>query len=217
MKAERFILAAALIAGASYVFADRFDTTTSLMLLWKGAGVALLALWCAVMARETDGWLIAAVMAAGAAGDVLREAAGLSAGAAAFFVGHLVAIWLYLRNWRPVRSGSQKAVAIGLAIATPVIAWLLTRSIDVTFYASALGTMAAAAWASRFPRHRGGIGAVLFVASDLLIFARMGPLAGSAWTGFLIWPLYFAGQALIATGVVNTLRKGRPMTELQGL
>jgi uncharacterized membrane protein YhhN len=66
--------------------------------------------------------------------------------------------------------------------------------------------MAAAAWTSSFPRYRVGLGAVLFVASDLLIFARMGPLAASALPGLLVWPLYYFGQVLIATGVVGELR-----------
>ena len=52
-----------------------------------------------------------------------------------------------------------------------------------------------------------GFGAVLFVISDWLIFARMGPLGESALPGLLIWPAYFAGQFLIATGVIQTLRR----------
>ncbi len=42
---------------------------------WKGAGVALLAVYAALKARNLDGWLICAVMAFGALGDVLLEAA----------------------------------------------------------------------------------------------------------------------------------------------
>jgi uncharacterized membrane protein YhhN len=67
--------------------------------------------------------------------------------------------------------------------------------------------MAASAWISRFPRYLTGIGAMMFLGSDLLIFARLGPLAGSALPGLLIWPLYFAGQVLIAWGVTQTLKQ----------
>jgi hypothetical protein len=42
------------------------------------------------------------------------------------------------------------------------------------------------------------------VASDLLIFARMGPLAGSMVPRLLVMPLYYVGQLLICTGVVRT-------------
>ncbi len=43
----------------------------------------------------------------------------------------------------------------------------------------------------------------MFVASDLLIFARLGPLATSPLPGLLIWPLYYFGQFLICIGVVG--------------
>jgi len=69
--------------------------------------------------------------------------------------------------------------------------------------------MAASAWLSRFPRRQVALGAAMFVASDLLIFARMGPLAGVApgWVGFAVWGLYFAGQALVCVGVVRALTR----------
>ena len=66
--------------------------------------------------------------------------------------------------------------------------------------------MAAAAWMSRFPRYRVGIGAVLFVASDFLIFSGMGPFELAPLPDILVWPLYYGGQLLIATGAVQTLR-----------
>ena len=109
---------------------------------------------------------------------------------------------------------SQRGTAAALLLGTPVIAYCLTAdpamSWPVTFYALTLGAMAGAAWASAFPRYRVGVGAVLFVASDLLIFARMGPLAHSALPMLLIWPLYYLGQLLICIGVIGTLkaRKG---------
>ena len=79
----------------------------------------------------------------------------------------------------------------------------------IGLYATALGIMAATAWTSRFPRYRTGLGAMLFLASDVLIFSRAGPLAGSIVPTLLIWPLYFAGQAMIASGVAGTLDESR--------
>ena len=67
--------------------------------------------------------------------------------------------------------------------------------------------MVCAAWSSSFNRYRVGLGAVLFLASDLLIFARMGPLATSALPVLLVWPLYYFGQLLICTGVIASLRE----------
>lgn len=204
----RVIWWAALIAGASFVFAAQSGATGALFVAWKGAGVALLALWCALQARGRDGWLIAAVMAFGALGDVLIEWR-LEAGAGAFLIGHVLAIALYVRNRRSRLTPSQTGLGLLIAPATVFVAWMLTMAqpggLGVVFYAAGLGLMASTAWISRFPRYRTGIGAVLFVASDLLIFARMGPMAASPLPGLLIWPLYFAGQALIAYGVVRTL------------
>jgi uncharacterized membrane protein YhhN len=52
-------------------------------------------------------------------------------------------------------------------------------------YSPFLAVMAATALMSRFPLKTVGLGALMFVVSDLLIFARMGPLANtmltSAW------------------------------------
>jgi uncharacterized membrane protein YhhN len=42
----------------------------------------------------------------------------------------------------------------------------------VALYSLGLALMAATAWLSRFPRYRVGIGALMFVVSDLLIFGR---------------------------------------------
>lgn len=74
-------------------------------------------------------------------------------------------------------------------------------------YGASVGAMAAMAWISRFPRYRVGIGTVFFVVSDLLIVARLDPLAHLSLAKMLIWPLYFGGQALIAWGVVSSLAR----------
>ena len=96
-------------------------------------------------------------------------------------------------------------VLLALPIYVPEF-WLRT---GFAVFAAIVGAMAASAWISRFPRYRVGIGAVLFVISDLLIFAREGGHVPEAVTWWTIWPLYYAGQFLIATGVVRTLRAGR--------
>lgn len=201
----RVIWWAALIAGISYFVADRAGLDGPAVVAWKGAGVGLLAVWAATRAENTDGWAIALVLALGALGDVLLEVAGLTVGGVAFLAGHIVAIILYLGNRRRKPTSSQTLLGGALLVATPVIAWAMTRDWGVAVYALAIGAMAGAAWTSRFPRYRTGLGAVMFVGSDLLIFARMGPMEASVLPGLLVWPLYFVGQALIAHGVVETL------------
>jgi uncharacterized membrane protein YhhN len=201
LGAQPYLFYAALIAGASFWSASDLALPVAAMLAWKGAGVALLALWTAIVARERNGWLLAGVMAFGAAGDVLIDGVGLIAGAGAFLMGHLIAILLYLAN----RRHKVNATGIAIALVVPILAYALTHDVTALLYAIGLGGMAGAAWASRFPRKMVALGALMFVASDLLIFAQVGMLAGSILARLLIWPLYFAGQALIAYGVVRTL------------
>jgi uncharacterized membrane protein YhhN len=150
-------------------------------------------------------------MAFGALGDVLLDAAGLVVGAVAFLIGHLIAIGLYWRNRRPSTTLSQRLLAILVVPATVIIAFLLPAdragAPGVALYALSLALMASFAWTSRFPRYRVGLGALMFVLSDLLIFAREGALAGAAWIGLAIWGLYYFGQLMICVGVTATLAK----------
>jgi uncharacterized membrane protein YhhN len=213
-NSARIVFWAAVLLGVSYLFgiywADSIpdeETTEAMMpafTAWKGAGVWLLAIYAALNAKSTDGWLIAAVMAFGALGDVLIEQ-DLTMGGAAFAVGHGVAIWLYLRNRRKVLMQSQIALAFVVVPSTIAIAALMTRDFGIIVYSAILAAMGALAWTSRFPRYRVGIGALMFVASDLLIFARIGPLSEDFWVDYLVWGLYFVGQMLIVLGVTRTL------------
>jgi uncharacterized membrane protein YhhN len=205
----RAVFWAAIGAGTSYYFAHRLGVSGTVIVVWKGAGVALLAVWCAMQARSLDGWLIAAVMAFGALGDVLLETAGLTTGAVAFVAGHVLAMVLYFRNGRPRLTFSQRLLAalvvpLSVFIATTLVA--ANNMVPIAVYTFFVAGMAASAWTSRFPRYRTGIGAMMFLVSDLLIFAEIGPLSGSPVPGLLIWLLYFGGQVLIAWGVVRTLR-----------
>jgi uncharacterized membrane protein YhhN len=205
------LLRAAIFAGLSYVAIWGFGFGPTVMALWKGAGVSLLALWAAVLARDLDGWLLAAIMAFGAAGDVLLEMAGLMAGASAFAVGHIIAIWLYARNRRADLTVSQRLLAVMIIPAPVITAYLLPAdrgaATGIAVYALLLSVMAAMAWTSRFSRYRTGIGAMMFVASDLLIFARLGPIADTVTLGVAVWLLYFVGQWLIAVGVREGLKQ----------
>lgn len=204
----RWLWLLALIGGISFFVAVVAGWEGPVIVAWKGSGVTLLALWAAANARERYGWLICLVLALGALGDVLLETSGMIPGAAAFLAGHAVAIFLYLRHYRPKTSFSQRFLISLTVPASLLIACLLMPMSDLvgiavyTFFVSA---MAASAWGSQFPRYRTGIGAMMFLASDLFIFARLGGALPQSATMWLIWPLYFGGQALIAWGVVKTL------------
>ena len=205
-------LLASLIAGISYYFVRDAAVPGLYLMAWKGAGVALLAGYALARHKGADSRQFALVMGFGALGDVLIELV-LEWGAVAFLIGHLIAIALYLRHRRPAPGLSQRAAGLALLLLVPLISFFLpadrAAAPGIALYATGLGAMAAAAWTSSFPRYRVGLGAVLFVISDLLIFARMGPLAQSALPDLLIWPLYYFGQLLICTGVVGELHRRR--------
>ena len=202
-------LLASLVAGISYFFVSDDPIPGLYLMVWKGLGVAFLAAYAWHRTRGVDGFLIGLVMALGAAGDVGIEL-HLLLGATLFAAAHLVAIALYARNRREGVSWGGKLAALMLAGFTPLLAWQITYPQPdwhlAVIYAALLGVMAAAAWNSRFSRNRVGLGAVLFVLSDLVILMQQAGKITPDLAGWLIWPLYFTAQFLIATGVVQTLR-----------
>jgi len=207
----RWLWLLALVGGISFFGAVYLRLDGPAIWAWKTSGVGLLALWAAANARGRDGWMIAAVLAFGALGDWLLDAKGLVTGAAAFAVGHLIAITLYLMNRRPQMTPSQRLLGWLTMPATLAIVWGMLSPAPGWWHAAVyslfVAAMAAAAWTSRFPRYRTGIGAMLFLASDLFIFAGEGAILSKDVTLWLVWPLYFGGQALIAWGVVGTLAR----------
>jgi uncharacterized membrane protein YhhN len=215
LSPRSLLLLAAIIAAASYMVSWSWALPPAVATAWKGAGVALLALYAATRARSLDGWLLVAVLALGATGDVLLEVIGLTKGAVAFLAGHLVAVWLYLRNRRPTLGGGEWALAALLVPATVATAFALpadrAAAPGIALYSLGLSAMAACAWLSRFPRQRVALGALMFLVSDLLIFARAGPLHGQPWVNDAVWILYIAGQTLICIGVANALERRRPV------
>ncbi|MBS0503777.1 MAG: lysoplasmalogenase [Proteobacteria bacterium] len=208
VKAARYsaLFLAALLAGLTYWPASDLPFDPVLLVVWKGAGVGLLALWAGLRARSRDGWLLTAVMSFGALGDVLLEAVSLQLGALAFLAGHIVAILLYMQNRRAGVHWLWLMLVPVVVLAGALLPDDRTAAPGIAVYSLGLGAMAATALMSRF--RRAAIGAWMFVASDLLIFARLGPLADSFIPDLLIWPLYFAGQAMIAWDVDRNLHAG---------
>lgn len=207
-------LFASIVAAALYYFLRDNPIGGIQLMALKGSAVMLLAIYAFRRGTGQDGLLLAVCLSFGALGDVLIEIETIYGGAA-FFAGHIAAITLYLRNPREETSGSQRAAGAALLLLTPLLCWLLSGSYQVGIYGLALGGMAAGAWLSRFPRYRVGIGAVLFVMSDLFIFSELGSANLAPLPYYLVWPLYYLGQFLIATGVVQTLLADRLATAWQ--
>lgn len=183
-------------------------------ILAKGAAVGLLAVYAVARLpngrRGIDGALLALMLALAAAGDMAIELDFLIGGAF-FAAAHCAAISLYLRNRHQRPSPVQKAIGLTLLVGTPIVSYGLSGQVNIAVYASFLGVMASTAWMSHFPRYRVGTGAVLFVISDWLIFSRLGPFDLGVLPDWLIWPLYYAGQLMIATGIAQCLKGEQPI------
>jgi uncharacterized membrane protein YhhN len=183
-------------------------------ILLKGAGLALLALYVLLRVPQGkhrgDGFLLAGALALAACGDMAIEL-DLIAGAAFFSAAHVVAVVLYLRNRHRRPSPTQKLIGAALLVGTPLVSFVLSEQILVAVYGAFLAAMASAAWMSHYPRYRVGSGAVLFVVSDWLIFSRMGAFDLEPLPTLLIWPLYYVGQVMIATGIVQCMRGEQPV------
>lgn len=212
---QRPWLLASIVAATAYFFLkDNPIGEGTWGILLKGAGVALLALYALLRVphdrRGIDGALLVLALALAALGDMTIELY-FTAGGALFAAAHCVAVALYLRNRHPRPSPVQKLTGVGLLIGTPLVSFLLSGQAQIALYAGFLGAMVAAAWMSHYPRYRVGTGAVLFVVSDWLIFSRMGAYDLAPLPDLLIWPLYYAGQVMIATGIVQCLRGEQPV------
>ncbi|MEJ6593556.1 lysoplasmalogenase [Parasphingorhabdus sp.] len=206
---SRPFLLLSLLFGISYFFVKDNNIPGVYLMTWKGAGVGFLAIYALIRLHRLDGKIVGAIMAVGAIGDMALEY-DLILGAGAFMAGHLLAILFYSRFRRHKLAFSQKAFAIILVPLSVLIAWALPSNradaVVVAVYCLSVAAMAAMAWTSRFSRFQVGAGAIMFLISDLLIFARMGPLDTGNIPEMLIWPLYYFGQFMIATGIVATLR-----------
>jgi uncharacterized membrane protein YhhN len=199
-------LLASLICGITYPLVHIFPVPGLWALVWKVAGLSFLIPYALRRHHSGEFALLAAILAFCALGDALVEWS-LELGAIGFGIAHIIAIWLYSRHRRLKAAFSQQLLALALLVCTPIIAYFLAGGL-AAIYTVLLGGMAAMAWSSNFPRYRVGLGAVFFVVSDLLLFARE---AGAINTGILahiaVWYSYYFGMVLITVGIIQTLIK----------
>lgn len=206
----RALLAASLLAGLAYPFVEKGFPLAGAAIV-KGLGVGLLAV-AATLLKSPHRWWLAAIMAAGALGDVLLNIPGLFLfGAGAFAVGHVIAMVFYLRNGRSgagmgVRLAAAALVGYGLVMPT-LVSPAGTPVGALMLYSVLLCGMTAALMLSRFSRVALA-GALLFVVSDTLLIMRLGgQLVGGEYVhGLMVWFTYYFGQLLIFLGVSGLAR-----------
>lgn len=207
---SRVPIAAALVAAILYALVGH-RLTPGLHVALKGSVVGILAIAAARLAirREiTGGWRLAAILAAGALGDMLLDVPGLFLlGGGSFAVGHLFAIAFYRRYRRAAGLslwlGVAALVAWGAALPWLMIGGGAPGFAGVALYALLVSGMAATALLSGFPKCWTGLGAIAFLASDSLLIMRLGGhlAGGAAVHDVLVWSSYSLGQVGIFIGV----------------
>ena len=179
--------------------------------LVKTASTALLA----VFAWMAGGpWLVVAGLAFSAVGDAFLALDGekwLKPGMAAFFLAHVAYVVLFWAMPQADRTllnlGAQIALVFGGVVFVRWLApWLGAMRYPVFAYTAIILVMGAAALRLQPEYVLVTLGAVMFVASDMILslqlFTRPAGETPKAVPALAVWGLYFFGQALIAWGVV---------------
>ena len=172
----------------------------------KTLSIALLAL----IAFRNNAYLLGLALLLGSLGDLLLALPFVLFvyGLAAFLVGHLVYITLWVRHWKnPLElTFNQKLIMSLLFFFTLfMLNYLLPLegglTIPVAVYMIVITAMAMTAVIAGFSCNWIFIGAILFVISDTLIaLGRFKHLFTGLTSGFLVWSTYYLAQYLITLG-----------------
>ncbi|MEO0871921.1 MAG: lysoplasmalogenase family protein, partial [Pseudomonadota bacterium] len=184
-------LVASLIAGIAYYFVWNNAIGGLWLIALKGAGVGFLAVYVFRRTQGAEGAILTLVLTLSAAADMVLVI-NFMGGGVLFALSHMLAVYFYTRHRaRPVVPW-RVGTGFLLMLLTPLVTWFLTLDWLIVVYSAFLGLMAAVAFMSRFPASRVGLGAVLFIISDWLIFSRMGPYDLAPLPDILVWPTYYA-------------------------
>jgi hypothetical protein len=211
MKNENhvFVLGAAIFIGLSHGLTWAIAIDQVIVVLWKGLSVGALALYAGLNAKSRDGWLLTTVLALSALSDVLIVTIGPTEGGITFMIADLFAITLYARHLKYSIWQIKAWIPLCIIPLASLFGYLIVEdrneAANIAIFVLPLATMAAFAWLSSFPRHLVGLGATMVLMSDLLIFARQGPLNGIPALSYAVWLSYFIGEVLVCIGVVSTL------------
>ena len=203
----------ALALGALYgvVFCYRDKGLTGLLV--KTGSTALLAVYAYL---EGGPLLLVAALAFSAVGDAFlagKAERWLLPGMGAFFLAHAFYVALF---WQLGEGGSDLPVKVAqaaLVFVGATFAFWLMPSVDkpmrtpVIAYTAVILMMGAAAFALPEAFRLVSVGALMFIASDVILslqlFRKPADQPASVPSSLAVWILYFGGQALIAWGLLH--------------
>lgn len=201
------------LARSGVAFAELASIPKPLIVATKGLFSALLAMSVFAARKASASNIVGAALAISAVGDVLLVTIGSAAGGLAFAVAHLAAGYAYAKSLRDNNSAARWLFAIAVPLVALVSSYLALRDTDqiilMSLFPLISATMAALAILSRFPLWLSGLGAAIFVASDVLFLADLGILRRSGEWGFLTWASYAVGYAMVARGAASFGRAAR--------
>ncbi|MEQ1812508.1 MAG: lysoplasmalogenase, partial [Terricaulis sp.] len=188
--------------------------------IFKASSIIILGL-IALFARSR---LLAAGLLFGALGDALLAWSPdtFLFGAAAFLIGHLFYITLFIRTGIGDRAVMREPIRIGAMLAILVAAVLMTTALvphdspmyaPLGVYTGVLTIMTMLSFTLPWERRLVMAGAVLFFISDGFVawnmFHHDPDTTLAFWRSFAGWMIYWAGQAAICFGALG-LHKSQP-------
>lgn len=214
MTAGAGVLITSLILGAAYWAVWCYREKGLAGLLVKTGSVALLSVWAFLMGGPV---LLVAALALSAVGDAFlagKAERWLLPGMAAFFLAHAAYVPLFWQlgegDWTwPVKAGQAALVVGGVLFAR----WLLPSvepkmRVPVILYTAVILMMGAAALALPGAYWLATLGALMFIASDVilsfLLFRQPKDQPANIPASLAVWGLYFGGQMLIALGITGS-------------
>jgi uncharacterized membrane protein YhhN len=204
------LLLCAVVAGVAYLVAGAVGVSPTALSISKAAAPFILCLYAASQAHSADGWMLVVIMLLCSLGDGLITS-HVAIATLMTAMAHMVSTALYVRHRQPSLTFGRTLMTCAVIPFTMFAAWQLPigigteDAIGTVAYSFFASVMVAAAWSSRFAPSPVGIGVIVFLISDLMLFGIMGPLPGTSIVRTVIWTLYLSGQILITIGVVQTL------------
>ncbi len=194
------------LARSGIAFHGLAELPLAMLIPWKGACTFGLAISIAVAARGRATQYLVIALAISAVADMLLPLRLMIPAGLLFSVSHTIAIAVFWRNRATDMSPVRRAFAIALPFLTFGLSVAALYGTDqpmfFALYPLLSGVMAASAIMSRFPIWWCGLGAVIFICSDVLVLAYLGVFEQDNRLNFLTWLTYFSGYALLARGAV---------------
>lgn len=197
-----FVIASVLIAEANW---NPWSMVPPLAGIFDALAVASLALFVLAAGRSHSHINFVAILLTLALGRALL-AADLNFARVLLSIAHIGGIAFFIRHRRLGASVSQTLAAVALVILVPLIVWLSSTEAQAVVYSILLGAMAAASWLSRFPRYITGLGAVIYVASDIALLLLTNEFQADQILKELLFFALIAGLILQSYGIVRTFR-----------